>query len=242
MDVIKLNNDFNSLIDDYYEIWIYGKNDPLKLEHLEKISSVLKEMFVELYEFSKSNNFFWTFCSYRTYSNTYYKRLNEFLDKYDDVQLNENDFISIERKRLENKNLLSSSSFIPDSLLDIINKEANKKIDFLEKRLNIQIEKTENPFPFTNFKAKELFDQYFSQYKGDKSEFAHISFVYWTMINDKFIYEVCRPEMFKSILCEPPYGLDFKHLKSFKNLNQLKNRSRENYYYELKDSIMKSNI
>lgn len=240
IDIIKLNNDFNNLVDEYYEILIYGEDNDSKEVHLEKISFVLKEMFVELYEFSKTNNFFWTFCSYRTYSNTYSKRLNEFLDKYDDIHLNENDFITIERKRLENKNLFASSNFIPVSLFEVIKNETNKRIDFLEKRLDNKIEETKTPYPFTHFKAKELFDQYFNNYKGDKNEFAHISFVYWTMINDKFIYEECRPEMFKSILNKPPYELDLKHLKSFKNLNQLRNGSRENYYYELKNSIMKS--
>ncbi|WP_423740518.1 hypothetical protein V8245_05230 [Flavobacterium columnare] len=222
-----------------------GNKEELKIQ----IKKLIFIKSVEVFNSSKEESAYWDYCSFSVYNDKYQEMLNAFLKDDNKNHNNEELFIELELSKynrlLENFEKKNYSTEIKPAL--------EKKIAFLSDKFNsqsliphvdysdINTNEVEDSYPFKNIKSLELFNQYFEKYKNDKHIYAHLSFVYRTMVNEGYIREECKPENFKLILNKSPYELYIEH-KSFKKLYQLKNKSRENYYYELKDSIFKTNV
>ena len=230
-----INTDYLELVNDYYDVLM---SDNHQKEHLDKIIDLLKRNSIRFYEDSKRYNYYWPFCSNRTYINTYKDRLNNYLNRNDDEGNNEIDFANFE---LQHINFMIKSdyiTFIDESLIEKLKKETQKKITFLRSKLP-EIEKTPiiNSIEiFTSEKAKELFHRYLEETIEDKYVLTKISFIYRVMYNDKLLYDHIQPEIFKNEIRKPPYNLEIEH--SLKSLNIVNSVKRSNFYKTLKELIL----
>ena len=230
-----INTEYLDLINDYYDVLM---SDNPQQEHLDKIVDLLKRNFLQFYESSKRNNYYWHFCSNRTYTNTFDERLNHYLNIHDDEGNNEIDFVNSELRQIYYMIKSENINFVDESLIEKIKKETQKKIVFLRSKLpkkeNIFI--TNSSQIFTSGKAKELFQRYLEETEGDTNVLTKISFIYRVMFLDKLINEYVRPEIFKKEISKPPYNIDIEH--SLKTLEKVSSVTKLNFYKSLKQLIL----
>lgn len=213
------------------------KNEKHKIEILNAISSNIKSMFLELYDKSKIENYYWSYCSFRVYENSFERRKNIFLDKYDDLSLNENDFIKSEIYQMTFYKENPILDLIDTQIFLKIEKEFEKKISFIDSK-NKGISKVEEDisyFIFTSKLAKELFDRYFESYiKDNKNKLADVSFVYRKMYSKQLISNFIRPEMFKNFINKPPYSTEINSsLKVYDNCKTKEKETNFSIIYQL---------
>jgi hypothetical protein len=232
-----INTEYLDLINDYYDVLM---SDNPQQEHLDKIVDLLKRNFLQFYESSKINNYYWHFCSNRTYINTFDERLNHYLNIHDDEGNNEIDFVNSELLQIFYMIKSENINFVDESLLEKIKEETRKKIFFLSSKLpdkeNTLI--TNSIEIFTSVKAKELFKRYLEETKEDKNVLTKISFIYRVMLQDKLIIEHIRPEIFKKEITKPPYNIDIEH--SLKTLQKVSSITKINFYKSLKELVLHS--
>lgn len=230
-----LNTDYLELINEYFDVTM---SDNYEHEHLETILDLLKKSSVRFYENSKVNNYYWHFCSNRTYLKTFEERLNHYLNIHDDEENNEIDFVNSE---LQHINFMIKSdyiTFVDESLIEKLKKETRKKITFLRSKLP---EKEKKPIInsleiFTSVKARILFNRYLEDTSEDTNVLTKISFIYRVMYNDKLLHEYIRPEVFKNEIRKPPYNIEIEH--SLKSLNIVNSVKRSNFYRTLKELVL----
>lgn len=114
---------------------------------------LFNSLFLELFEVSIKEEYFWSYCDFKTYRNNHNKRLNEFIKQYG-PDVNEIDFIEQEKKIIENGFLSYSFpfndypstrasidiSFLDQKIQKRLTYSKNKKLKFLEAELD-RIEK-----------------------------------------------------------------------------------------------------
>ena len=105
-DYVKIKNDF---IEDYqsrtshlsgYEDFLFFEADEEFTHWEETKKTEIKNEFIKLTKQLNKDNIFFFGCSFENYKNNYLKRLNLFLENYDDTS--ETDFIQSEKSFLEN--------------------------------------------------------------------------------------------------------------------------------------------
>ncbi len=213
-----------------------------KIEILSLIKIKVKNLFKDAYLNSKIENEHWSFCSFRTYKNTYSKRKSSFLDLNDDRNKTSNDFIESEIRTIE-----SLKKSILHDILDLETKkgvleEINKKIHFLNIEINNDTEKPTAPLTsiFSSQNAAILFERYYSDYIScNKNKLVELSFIYRKMYQDKLINEYIKPEMFKNYISKPPFELEIDH--SLKTYDNCKTTTRNTNYSNLHQIIFKRN-
>ena len=232
-----INTIYLDLMNDYDDVLM--SDDPQQ-EHLDVIVDLLKHNFSQFYESSKRNNYYWHFCSYRTYINTFDERLNHYLNIHDDEGNNEIDFINSELKYIHYLIKSETITFVDESSIEKIKKETRKKITFLRSKLpeNGNTRISNSIEIFTSRKAKELFQRYLEETEEDTNVLAKISFIYRVMFRDKLINEYIRPEIFKKEISKNPYNIDIEH--SLKSLEKVSSVTKLNFYKSLKQIILKT--
>ena len=121
-----INTEYLDLINDYYDVLM---SDNPQQEHLDKIVDLLKRNFLQFYESSKRNNYYWHFCSNRTYTNTFDERLNHYLNIHDDEGNNEIDFVNSELRQIYYMIKSENINFVDESLIEKIKKEIGIQVD-----------------------------------------------------------------------------------------------------------------
>lgn len=216
------------------------KNEYHKNEIIESIQSYIKSLFSELYNKSKIENYFWQYCSFRTYQNTYEIRKNKFLDIYDDLNLTENDFHLSEIHSINFFKNNSISKIIDLATLEKMKQEFEKKISFIKSQSkNLTIEDLNNNFSiFTSKKAEKLFERYFESYiKDNPNKLVESSFIYRKMYSWKQIHHSIRGEMFKNFISTPPYDTVIN--SSLKTYDQCKSQERESNFQIIYELVFK---
>lgn len=211
-----------------------------KNQILEEILYYIKVVFLDLYEKSKIENYFWSYCSFRTYINTYDKRKHVFLNKYDDLNLNVDNFNNCEIYTLSFHKANSISTLLERDLSDKIEQELNKKISFVNsQKKEPSAESINNSFSiFTSKSAEKLFERYFENYiKCNDNKLAETSFLYRKMHAKGLIHDSIRPEMFKNFLSKPPYILEIN--SSLKTYDICKTKEREIYFSTIYELVFK---
>lgn len=211
-----------------------------KNQILEAILSYIKVTFSELYEKSKIENYFWLYCSSRTYINTYDKRENTFLDKNDDLNLTVDDFNNIEIYTLSYFKSHSISTLLEQDIFDKIDQEFSKKISFVKSQKNeSSTENKDYTFSiFTSKKAEKLFERYFDNFiKDNPNKLADSSFIYRKMHDNGLIHDCIRGEMFKNFISNPPY--DTLINSSLKNYANSKSQERESNFHLIYELVFK---
>ncbi len=211
-----------------------------KNQILEEILFYIKIFFLELYEKSKVENYFWSYCSFRTYINTYEKRKNTFLDKYDDLKHKVDDFDNVEIYVLSFFRANSISTILEQDLLEKIEQEFNKKISFINSQKNEQsVEIINNSFSiFTSKLAEKLFERYFENFINfNNNKLAETSFIYRKMHAKGLIHDSIRPEMFKNYLSKPPYNTEIS--SSLKTYEVCKTKEREANFLIIYELVFK---
>lgn len=220
---------------------IFFKDEIHKTNILKSIEEVICSCFKEMYTRSKIENFYWNFCSSRTYKSTYDERLNEYLDRNDDDGKDEGDFVKNELKLLAFHMESDYLNFIDNSIVQKIKDQAEEKIKFLSSKISTEVIPTADLVVkginiFTSKKAEDLFVSYWECYKEDgKRVLANFSFIYRVMYRDGYINEYVRPEMFKNEISKAPYNIFIEH--SLKTINLVDSVERKNRYYLLKQQI-----
>ncbi len=216
------------------------ENESHKSEIIESIQSHIKSLFSELYNKSKIENYFWQYCSFRTYQNTYEIRKNKFLDIYDDINLTENDFHLSEIYSINYFKNNSISKIIDLATLEKMKQEFEKKISFIKSQSkNLTIEDLNNNISiFTSIEAKKLFERYFDSYiKDNLNKLAETSFIYRKMHAKGLIYDYISPEMFKNYLSKPPYIIEIN--SSLKTYTICKTKERETNFSTIYELVFK---
>lgn len=230
-----INTEYLDLIDDYYNVLM---SDDYQKEHLDEIVDLIKRNSIKFYVDSKRNNYYWHFCSTRTYINTYEDRLNNYLNRLDDEGNNEIDFVNSELEHIYYMIKSENITFVDESLLEKIKKETEKKIFFLRSKLPKKeyTSITNSIDIFTSEKAKILFNQYLEDTSEDTNVLTKISFIYRVMYQDRLINEYVRPEMFKNEISKHPYNIVIEH--SLKTLDKVSSITKLNFYKSLKELIL----
>lgn len=211
-----------------------------KNEIIESIKSNIKLLFSELYNKSKIENYFWQYCSYRTYQNTYEIRKNKFLDIYNDLNLTENDFHLREKYSINFFKNNSITKIIDQATSEKMTKEFEKKISFIESQNgDLIIEDLNNNFSiFTSKKAEKLFERYFDSYiKDNPNKLIESSFIYRKMHRKMQIHNSIRAEMFKNFISNPPFNVEIN--SSLKTYDNCKSKKRESNYNLIKELVFK---
>jgi hypothetical protein len=102
--------------------------------------------------------------------------------------------------------------------------------DEITKFLQIKKVKIQrNPYPlvFKDYNSFQLFKRYEERLKKSKTPLAYCSFLYWSMSNDGFIIDICKPEIFKKWL-KTNLEIDLNH--SLKTLDRCKTESKLAFY------------
>lgn len=135
MESDKLYRDLSIAIEDLYNIQNSPETLKNNIELIDVIKSHIFNVSSQLFQASKSESYFWNFCSFSVYENHYLDRLNTFLLEYDNDSLIESDFIKREIKSIElllsiwYLDLFDSNTFVQ------IKKSFDKRKIFLNKKL-----------------------------------------------------------------------------------------------------------
>ena len=265
-DIQKLLNKLANVI--YDSIWEPHISYNIYLTTL-KASNVGIEFnlkILELYNKSIEENFFWQYCTLKTYKHTYQERFNVFINNNPDA--NENEFIDREITLMFGNELVRERrdifvyrfdcdteidgiaainlDFLDDETVIKIKSSLERKMEFLEMKLNSQNEPEkskdssnaeqirnveQNPYPriFLNRKSFELFEHWHNQVT-ERTQLAEYSFIYWAMVKDKIIYEDVRPTEFINFL-NNEYQVALSELKQY---NNCKGGGKESKYSTVK--------
>lgn len=231
MENTNLKEEYLGLIDHYYNVEMYSET--LQLEELNLITEILKAKSIPFYSLSKSENIHWSFCSFRTYVNTYSARLNKYLDENDDNGNTEEDFVKSELVTLNFLLKSNQVNFIADSILQKVKLETGKKVHYLKSKLGSEKDLKKKAISiFTSEEAEKLFTRYLHETENDSKVLAKISFIYRVMYADSYINEYVKPEIFKNEISKSPYDILIEH--SLKSLEAVNKTERLKLYNNLK--------
>ena len=133
MEFQVLLTDFNNAVEDLYNLnQGIGKTEN-KEELLESIKRLIYDNSKQLYELSKKENIYWSFCSFSVYTNTYESRLSEFLNEKE--HLTEQEFIEFEVENIEKLKGIWYFDYFGQNVKTAINSSWDKKITFLNDKL-----------------------------------------------------------------------------------------------------------
>jgi 6-pyruvoyl-tetrahydropterin synthase len=128
-----LLTDFNNAVEDLYNLnQGIGKTEN-KEELFESIKRFIYDKSKQLYELSKRENIYWSFCSFNVYSNTYESRLSEFL--YENDNATEYEFIELEIENIERLKGIWYFDYFEGRTEELIISSWDRKISYLNDRL-----------------------------------------------------------------------------------------------------------
>ncbi len=113
------------------------KDENHRKELLYLIKVEIKRLSTELFNNSKTENYYWDFCSFSVYDKTYEKRLSDFLFENDNELVDENYFIDKELKSFEQLRKYWYLEFFSEDTKTQIAKSFIKKKFFLENKRNL---------------------------------------------------------------------------------------------------------
>lgn len=213
------------------------KNEEDKIKFISAIRTHIRVLFAELYDRSKSENYFWQYCSFRTYMNLFESRKNSFLDKFDDKKLTEVDFFKSEINNLISLKNNQINQLLDDETKKSLNIEIEKKIKFVDAKDKTTLKNNSNEknWIFSSELARQLFERYFENFiKSKNQNFSEVSYIYRKMHSEKLIHDAIRPEMFKNFISKHPYSVEINSsLKSFDNCKSPERESNYQIIYEL---------
>lgn len=126
-----------------------------------KEAVLFSTLFIELFELSIIEEYYWRYCDFKTYRNKYKERLNEFIKQYG-PDVSEIDFIDAEKETIE-KGFLSYSFPIDDYPFD----SAAIEINFLDKKIQKRLTYSKNKklnFLESELKRIEKQPEFYSDY------------------------------------------------------------------------------
>ena len=127
----KIHKQLSKLSNTIYENYFSHVNDEIDYVNAEiqlsesKDAILFSTLFLELFELSIKEEYFWRYCDFKTYRNKYNKRLNEFIKEYG-PDVREIDFINSEKETIK-KGFLSYSFPIDDYSSDRAVEHIKKK-------------------------------------------------------------------------------------------------------------------